>query len=381
MGPPSAAGTIPDDARAVLSYDGKLSELFGIFLVNLALTIVTFGLFHFWAITRLRRYLWSHMRIEGTPFLYTGKGKELFQGFLLAILTLVLLFSSAAVAAELLKKSYRAQAPLPYITAAVGLLVLIGATRFAALRYRLNHTEWCGISGGMDGTALRYGANWVVCLLACVVTVAQALPWLQVSLARCRIDAIHFGSAIFHCEGRGRQLYLSWLATIFSHIVLIGVITAIVAGFEGPWLAHVFFGRAKVPIPHLVEFRVVPAVIGGLAIVIGSAILVTSYRAKFCFLIVGKTSALVRGRFRSETLRFGMAVDVDGLAWLTFTNLVMVILTLGLGAPVVLHRNAHFMARAITVTGTFDANTLALGTLAPPTPATGLLQSLDPEIV
>ena len=67
-------GAIPDDARTMLTYDGKISELFGIFLLNLLLTVVTLGIFRFWAITRIRRYLWSHMRFEDTRFTYTGKG-------------------------------------------------------------------------------------------------------------------------------------------------------------------------------------------------------------------------------------------------------------------------------------------------------------------
>ncbi len=265
----SAAGVKSEDARTVFVYDGKLSELFGIFLVNLPLTIITFGIFHCWAVTRMRRYLWSHVRFEGTPFRYTGTGKELLQGFLLALLLLILLFATAAVAGEALKRSHPTQARLPFVTAFVGMVVLFAATRFAALRYRLSHTEWCGISGGMDGSALRYGANWMIYLLVCVLTFGQAVPWMQVGLARSQIDASHFGSTEFRHEGRGWQLYLSWLAMIFGHIVLIGVIVAIVAGFEAPWLAHVMFGKSNGPIAHAVDFRVAPAVVGGLVFIVG----------------------------------------------------------------------------------------------------------------
>jgi uncharacterized membrane protein YjgN (DUF898 family) len=381
MDRPSTAGTTPEDARAVLSYDGKLSDLFAIFLVNLPLTIITFGIFHCWAITRMRRYLWSHTYFEGKPFRYTGKGKEIFEGFLLAVLILLLLFLGAAVAQEALKKSNPAQASLPYVTATVGMLVLFGATRFAALRYRLSHTEWCGISGNMEGTALRYGANWMIYLLVCVVLLAQAVPWMQTGLARWRIGASHFGSAVFRCQGRGRQLYLSWLAMIFGHLVLLGVIVAIVAGFEGPWLAHVMFGRSRGPIAHDVAFRVTPAIVGGLAFIVGSGLLVISYQAKLAHLILNSTTALVRGRFRNETLQFGTIAEVDNLSWLVFTNLVIVVLTLGLGLPVVLHRNATYMARTTCMTGTFDANTLAQGTLAPATLGNGYLQALDPGMV
>ena len=47
--------TPPAGTRPVFEYDGKISELFGVFLKNLMLTIITLGFYRFWAITRLRR--------------------------------------------------------------------------------------------------------------------------------------------------------------------------------------------------------------------------------------------------------------------------------------------------------------------------------------
>ncbi len=49
--------------RQALQYDGRLGELYRIFLVNLLLTIITLGIYRFWAITRWRRYFWSRMVI------------------------------------------------------------------------------------------------------------------------------------------------------------------------------------------------------------------------------------------------------------------------------------------------------------------------------
>ena len=93
MSQTSTTAATPGEARPVLAYDGKISGLYGIFLLNLLLTIITLGIYRFWAITRIRRYLWSHMRFEDTRLSYTGKGKEMFFGFLLAMLILILLFA------------------------------------------------------------------------------------------------------------------------------------------------------------------------------------------------------------------------------------------------------------------------------------------------
>ena len=70
--------------RQALEYDGRIGELYGIFVVNLLLTIITIGIYRFWAITRWRRYFWSHMTFQDERFEYTGRGGELFLGLLMA---------------------------------------------------------------------------------------------------------------------------------------------------------------------------------------------------------------------------------------------------------------------------------------------------------
>ena len=69
--------------REHLRHHGEVFDLFGIYMVNLLLTIVTLGIYRFWAKTRIRRYLWSHTEFLGDRFEYTGTGKELLIGFLI----------------------------------------------------------------------------------------------------------------------------------------------------------------------------------------------------------------------------------------------------------------------------------------------------------
>src|SRR5258705_6215321 len=67
------------------AYDGRLGELYGIFIVNLLLSIVTLGFYRFWGKTRIRRYIWSRLSLSGDAFEYTGTGGELFIGFLIVV--------------------------------------------------------------------------------------------------------------------------------------------------------------------------------------------------------------------------------------------------------------------------------------------------------
>jgi uncharacterized membrane protein YjgN (DUF898 family) len=126
--------------RPAMHYDGDIGELYGIFLINLLLSIVTLGIFRFWAITRYRRYLWSHMRFQNERFEYTGRGRDLFLGFLMAISILLGLGLATGLLSALLGMISHALAALPIIALYVTILILAFAARFSAQRYRLGRT-------------------------------------------------------------------------------------------------------------------------------------------------------------------------------------------------------------------------------------------------
>ena len=370
---------IAADTRAVLAYDGKISQLYGIFLLNLLLTIITLGIYRFWAVTRIRRYLWSHMRFEGTRLAYTGRGKELFFGFLLAMLILILALAGAGIVAVGLAKIHPFLAAIPIALAYIGVLTLFGAAHFSAQRYRLSRTEWRGIRGGMEGSALRYGLKWLVYVLLVIVTLYQAIPWMQVGLACRRINASRFGSAVFRCDAAARRLYPIFLGMFLGSLALLALMLAIVAGLEAWLFVRFFVDLFQGTLPaHEIESAARVLVIGIVAYLIVSGLLATWYYASLVRLILGGTTATVAGR---DTLRFSSGVTAGGLFWLVVSNTVIAIVTLGFGLPIVLHRYAGYVARTTYMSGRFDAAALMQSTLARPSVGEGFLQALDPGIV
>jgi uncharacterized membrane protein YjgN (DUF898 family) len=81
---------LPGAGTQRLVYDGGLMGLYEIYLLNLVLTVITIGIFRFWAKTRIRRYVWSHVSFQGDRLEYTGTGGELFKGFLIVLGFIVL---------------------------------------------------------------------------------------------------------------------------------------------------------------------------------------------------------------------------------------------------------------------------------------------------
>ena len=180
--------------------------MFGIFYKNLILTILTLGIYRFWAKTRERRFIWANTHIDGEGFEYTGTGKELFLGFLKAVVVLVPLFAALEVIdIFVLDESMIGTAILGAVRVVL-ILGLVYAGTFAARKYRMSRTTWRGIRLHQAGSIWTYAGTALLGMLLVVLTLGLYLPFLQVRLMRYELGNLRFGSAPFRFTGEGKDL-------------------------------------------------------------------------------------------------------------------------------------------------------------------------------
>ena len=74
--------------RIAGQYNGEKGGFFMLTCLTTLLTIITFGIYRFWAKSRIRRYVWSATAPNNDPMEYTGTGTEKFVGFLIAMVFL-----------------------------------------------------------------------------------------------------------------------------------------------------------------------------------------------------------------------------------------------------------------------------------------------------
>jgi uncharacterized membrane protein YjgN (DUF898 family) len=77
-----------------LVFTGNGGKFFGIWAVNIILTIITLGLYYPWAKIAIRKYIWNETSLKNDRFVFHGKGIEIFKGFLIIYASLVLYFLS-----------------------------------------------------------------------------------------------------------------------------------------------------------------------------------------------------------------------------------------------------------------------------------------------
>src|SRR5215475_16145459 len=83
--PPAPVSYAPEPLR----FTGTGSEYFGIWIVNLLLTILTLGIYSAWAKVRRLQYFYRHTELAGTGFDFHGSPTRILLGRIIAFVMLV----------------------------------------------------------------------------------------------------------------------------------------------------------------------------------------------------------------------------------------------------------------------------------------------------
>ena len=82
---PVAAPPAPGAHRYPVEFTATAGEYFRIWIVNLALTILTLGIYSAWAKVRKKRYFYSHTLIDGECFEYRANPVAILKGRIIAV--------------------------------------------------------------------------------------------------------------------------------------------------------------------------------------------------------------------------------------------------------------------------------------------------------
>jgi uncharacterized membrane protein YjgN (DUF898 family) len=219
--PTTAAATPPASGGPEhhLTFHGTGGALFGIFVVTVLLSLVTLGIYSFWAKVRIRRYLMSETELEGDRFAYHGTGRELLNGTLKAGLLFAVPALILNVVPRLDLDVWLTVGAIVLAYAIIG--VLIPFAIVGARRYRLSRTSWRGIRFSFRGRALDFMKLFVKGGLLTLVTLGLYYPVFVARRQTFLVSHSYFGSRRFAFDGGPRDLFkiyalafLLWLPTL-----------------------------------------------------------------------------------------------------------------------------------------------------------------------
>src|ERR1700674_2960990 len=137
----------PPALPASVAFSGKRGEFRRLVTLGALLELVTVGFYRFWLATDIRRHLWSHTTVDGDAAEYTGRGRELLIGFLIALAIIVPVYVAYFIAG-LEAERFKAFASFPLLA----FFYLFGQFAiYRARRYRLTRTVGRGGRLWMSG--------------------------------------------------------------------------------------------------------------------------------------------------------------------------------------------------------------------------------------
>ena len=322
---PPAGGTDPGPGNHPtqrLSFHGAGGSLLGIHIVNVLLTIITLGVYYFWAKVRVRSYILSQTECAGDRFAYHGTGRELLLGLLKAVLLVGVPFFLLDLGIDLVARGPVAQA-VGGLLSYVAILAFFAFATVGARRYRLSRTSWRGVRFSFKGRVLEFLKVFVGGSLLTTITVGLYYPFFDTRRHGFLVSHSYFGNQTFSFDGRGKDLFGRYLLTLLLLVPTLGVCWFwFLARKQRYFWAHTSFGVAR--------FR--STVTGG----------------------------------RLLLLRAG--------------NAMLLILTLGFAWPWVVVRNARFACTYLTLEGPLNLATVQQEAQAVSAMGEGLAGILDADI-
>ena len=344
-----AVTSAPADAGRAVDFTGRWQDFLGIAVTNLLLTIVTLGIYRFWAKARERRYLWSHTRMVGDDLEWTGTGGEMFVGFLIAMGVLIgwaaLVFGLTALVGEWFVF-------VGGLSFYIFILWAFGFAQFRALRYRLSRTYWRGIRGGSDSNGVGYGWTALGNNFVAGLTLGIMTPRAIVNNWNDRVRAMSFGPYMLDSDVDTSGLQLRWMA-LYGVYIGFFVLMAMLAPDAETAPAE--------PNPA--------ALIAILALFAGLGLVMVSFWALFF-------------RKAADTFRIGgiaAGFEVSTADWLKFyAKLIgLTIVTLGFGSLMWGYWRWQFVMDRLELYGEINPEELTQSTTASPRDAEGFADAFD----
>ena len=351
-----------DDDRSAFGFEGTWQEFAPIAFTNLLLTIVTLGIYRFWATTRERRYLWSRSRFIDERLEWAGTGMELFLGFLIVLVLIVLPFALLNFILQgLILQDQTAIAVGLFVAIFLFIFYITGVARFRALRYRLSRTRWHGIRGGSDDQGFGFGLSYMWKTFVGYLPAGLLIPWSMTSLWNERWSKMSFGPFAFEANAEWKDLLARFL--IFYAAPVLFFFGFLIAGLLG---AGISFGLGE-DTGVLVAGIIIIGFI--LFFYLGLGLIAVAFYAKYYREVVGAT--------RLKDLQFDFAASTMDWVKLLLGDVALVVFTLGIGWIFLSYRHWKFFVVHMEASGEVHLDEMTQSTTRTARHGEGLLDAFD----
>lgn len=297
-------------------FTGNGKEYFKIWIVNIALTVLTLGIYSAWAKVRNKQYFYGNTFLQGASFEYTAQPLQILKGRMLAFLLIALYYSLTSFA-PLEYQVYIYGVFIPLIILALPWVVM------SSLKFNARHSNYRNISFGFDGT--YWGAMKAFILWPILSFTMILVPCIWQRQHRYFVANSRYGTEKFKFDATVGD-YFSIYGQLFLISFVAGIVfipLVVVAGNLGQW-----FDPSVAAVGVVIIYA-----LGYLVFGLGTR---AFYAVKVNNLLYN-SSSLGEHHLSSE-------YDLVSYIKLLFTNSMGILFTLGLFTPFAMIRSAHYHA-------------------------------------
>lgn len=304
-----------------LEFRGKAGEYFRIWLVNVALSIITLGLYLPWARVRMRRYFYGQTYLEGHNFQYSASPVSLLAGYLL-VGALFITFTFT--------QNFDGWKWLSYLLIAAFYL-LYPWLLYRSLRFQAHNTLHRGLRFGFGSSVGQSYLLYGLLPLTYWFTMGLTIPLAQFLQRRFVAQGLRYGGAAGSFRGSAGPVYLTYLAAAGGALAVGLLVVALLVGLQALHLERSQGWQQAWPY------------------------LAVSLLGALGYLGMGQFVKAQLLRYTLEqaqlgaTLRFRVRYRPLGLTWILLSNLLAQFLTLGLATPWAAVRKSRYLLSHIDI--------------------------------
>ncbi|ALU44658.1 YjgN family protein [Pseudoalteromonas rubra] len=316
---PSAAEPGSQITPSQLQFTGNAKEYFGIWIVNILLTLLTLGIYSAWATVRTKQYFYGHTVLDGHRFDYLATPIQILKGRLLA----VGLFVIYSVVSGYL--------PLVGALLALALALLVPWMINQGLKFSMRMTRYRNIRFAFKGNYGEAMVNFVVLPFFSIFTLYLLLPWVLKRIDAYIHSNIRYGDKPVRVQLEGKAYYKAALL-----VVLLGILVMMILGVVLSLVAGVSMNPGDIGSSQVVLVLIVPAYLFVISALQGI------YQAQIRNHILNNAQIEDVAEFKSNLVP-------QRYALILATNAAAIVLTAGLAFPWAKVRKVKALAAATQV--------------------------------
>lgn len=297
LGEPLAAKDrlhVPKERHVPMQFTGTGREYFGIWIINIVLTVLTAGIYSAWAKVRNRQYFYGNTLLDGNNFQYLANPLTILKGRIIAFFVLV---------AWQLDSQF---APVISLVMILAFLPLLPWVLSRSLRFNAINTAYRGVRFNFTGSYLGAAKVMLLWPFVSLITFSLGLPLSLHQKHKYQVENSRYGLASFHFKGTLVDYYLFGLKVLGSVLVA-----------------------------------------GLLAVLVHPVAAMIGYLLVFGYFQAGLTN-LYLGNVGLAGHRLESNMSKRTTVWIYFTNSLLIMLTLGLYTPWAKVRMASYRASCTT---------------------------------